>query len=609
MSGLCGWTGYAQSAPGDGVASAMSQALIRYDQSDWKKTRWNGGALAATALHGKVALFERDQLRAAVSGRLWVDGKAVDDPAAVLAEGFVKDGTKVLDRLTGNFALAVVSGGEVLLATDRLGRRPLVYCHRGDTLVFASSGAALQAHPGARSAIDEQSIYEYFFFHQVPAPRTVRKDHRRLLPGEFLHFKDGRVRTETWTRPRFAPEVRDLEEWEREFGNELRESVRECAGSGKVGCFLSGGTDSSTIAGVLAELSTEKVPTYSIGFKADGYDEMEYARCAAEHFGTDHRTYYVTPDDVLSAVQDISAVHADPFANESAVPTYYCGKIAAADGIETMLAGDGGDELFGGNERYVSLGTIDKWQSVPKPLRGLVRAGANYFPFGSKINLIRKARSYIDRASQPMPDRIYAYALLNTLGADTIFEPSFLSSVDRDGPLNMARAVYHGADASDELNRQLALDCKITLADNDLVKVNRSCELAGVNVTYPLMTDRLTEFAGRLPIDYKVRGQTLRWFFKHALRDFLPQKVLTKSKHGFGLPFGVWLRTYEPLQEFSRDRLARLKKRGIVKPAFIDEIQRMHQTGHAGYYGVMVWTLIMLEQWFSIHEDPAVVAV
>ncbi|MDH3592697.1 MAG: asparagine synthase C-terminal domain-containing protein, partial [Planctomycetota bacterium] len=200
-------------------------------------------------------------------------------------------------------------------------------------------------------------------------------------------------------------------------------------------------------------------------------------------------------------------------------------------------------------------------------------------------------------------------ALLPTLGAANVFEPDFLAQVDPEGPLAMSRAVYQGADAADPLNRQLALDYKITLADNDLVKVNRSCELAGMEVSYPLMTDRLTDFAGRLPLDYKTRGRELRWFFKHALRDFLPQKVLTKSKHGFGLPFGVWLRTHKPLQDLSRDSLAALKGRGIVRPAFIDEIQRMHQTGHAGYYGVMVWTLIMLEQWFRVHEDQAVATV
>ena len=608
MSGICGWTGYAPAEGDGGVAAAMAHALTRHDQSGATTAQWEGGGLIATRLHGEAHLYERDGLRAAVSGRLWIDGKAVDEPARALAEAFAEQGTKVMSRLSGNFVLAVVRGSEVLLATDRLGRRPLVYCQRGDTLVFGSSGAALQAHPAARSAIDEQSIYEYFFFHQVPAPRTIRKDHKRLLPGEFLHFADGRVHTETWSRPRFAPETRDVEEWEREFSDLLRESVRECAGSGKVGCFLSGGTDSSTVAGVLAELAPEKIPSYSIGFQADGYDEMEYARCAAEHFGTEHRTYYVTPDDVLTAVRKIAEVHSDPFANESAVPTYYCAKLARDDGIETMLAGDGGDELFGGNERYVSMTVFDRWDRVPAPLRGLIRFGANAFPLGSKIGIVRKARNYIAKANQPMPDRIYAYALLSTLGPENVFEPGFLGKVDRDGPLAMARGVYHGADANSDLNRQLALDYKITLADNDLVKVNRSCELAGIDVAYPLMTDRLTDFAGKLPLDYKVRGEKLRWFFKHALRDFLPQKVLTKSKHGFGLPFGVWLRTHGPLQELAGDSLAKLKTRGIVRPDFIDEIQRMHQTGHAGYYGVMVWTLIMLEQWFSIHEDQAVVA-
>ncbi|MDH3591043.1 MAG: asparagine synthase-related protein, partial [Planctomycetota bacterium] len=414
MSGLCGWTGYASGEDDPRVLASMAGALTRHDHSEARTAAWAGGAVAAAALHGHSDLFEREGLRAVTVGRVLIDDERVADPARAVAEAFSERGAAVLDRLSGRFVLAVVAGDEVLLATDRLGRMPLVYSWRDGCLVFGSSGAALQVHPGAASTVDPQSIYEYFFFHQVPAPRTIRKGHKRLLPGSFLHLKNGSLREETYARPKFAPEAADLEEFEREFCELLRESVRECAGDADTACFLSGGTDSSTVAGVLAELSTEKVKSYSIGFQADGYDEMEYATCAAEHFGTEHRKYYVTQDDVLTAVTKIAEVHADPFANESAVPTYFCAKIAKEDGVELMLAGDGGDELFGGNERYVAMDVFARWDRVPAVLRPLVKAGVNLFPFGSKIGLVRKARSYIAKASMPMPDRIYAYALLPT---------------------------------------------------------------------------------------------------------------------------------------------------------------------------------------------------
>jgi asparagine synthase (glutamine-hydrolysing) len=175
-----------------------------------------------------------------------------------------------------------------------------------------------------------------------------------------------------------------------------------------------------------------------------------------------------------------------------------------------------------------------------------------------------------------------------------------------EAPRNLARHIWAGADAKHYVNRMLAFDWKFTLADNDLPKVSRSCELAGVEVSYPFLSDELAAFSARLPVAYKVRGAQLRWFFKRALRDFLPQKILRKKKHGFGLPFGLWLREHRGLQQLAGDTLTELKGRGIVRGAYVDEIVKLHRTDHATYYGVMVWKLIMLEQWFRAHErQPA----
>ncbi len=607
MSGIGGWVG---GVAGESEGAARIERAARAFGGAAVRTKLGPAAgLAAAALHGNATLHEGDDLLVAVVGRPSFADAALaqraerEGGAAAFAQGFVDRGPGLLAGVTGLFAAAILrtDGSEALLAIDRCGCFPLYFEREEGCLLFGSSPLCL---PGG-GGVDPQAIYDYVFFHQVPAPRSVLRGQSRLLPGEYLHVRDGRTERALFGRTVYRGRRAPLEELKREFRGLLRGAVERSAGSAAAGAFLSGGTDSSTVAGILTQVLGRPAKTYSIGFAAEGYDEMEFARTAARHFGTDHHEYYVTPDDVLAAIPRIAAAHGNPFANESAVPTYFCARLAADDGVHRMLAGDGGDEIFGGNERYASQRVFDVYGRVPRLFRALLEPLLRRFPFGERLALVRKARSYIRQANTRLPDRLYNYTLLRMLGAERVFEPSFLASVDREEPIRLAREVYDGADADSSLNRLLALDLKFTLADNDLVKVNGSCGLAGVEVAYPFLDDAMVAFAARLPSDLKVKGYQLRWFFKWALADFLPEKILRKQKHGFGLPFGVWLRTHEPLQALASDCLAGLRGRGIVRPAFLDEILELHRTGHAGYYGVMIWTLMMLELWFRTHGERA----
>ena len=528
-------------------------------------------------------------------------------PAAALAAGIDRLGPAILGGLHGAFAVAWIDGrsGEALLAIDRVGGRcPLVYFQRGETLLFGSSGAALDAHPAASGEVDLQGLYNFIYFYMVPGPGTARRDVRRLLPGTYLHLKNGDAGVVRYHETRFeergSKRLADLEE---EFHAVLRQSVADDFQADTTACFLSGGTDSSAVAGVAAALSDRRSPSYSIGFEAGGYDEMSYARIAARRFGIDHREYYVTPADVADLIPRLAAAYGDPFGNESAVPTYYCAKRAAEDGSRRMLAGDGGDELFAGNERYAIQHVFGIYGRVPAALRSVFEPVLFSIPAGERIAPIRRARNYVRSASSPMPQRMQAYNYLERLGRQRILEPAFLEQVDPGQPLRLLGEAYAGARADSMLNRMLAMDCRFTLADNDLQKVSRMGELAGVDVRYPLLSDSMVDFASRLPPNLKLRHLKLRWFWKHALRDFLPREVLTKKKHGFGLPFGVWLREDTRLRELAGDSLAGLKARRIIRPAFIDELTGLHRQDHAAYYGVIIWVLMMLEQWFRHHRD------
>jgi asparagine synthase (glutamine-hydrolysing) len=463
------------------------------------------------------------------------------------------------------------------------------------------------AHGGVPGEVDPQAIYDYMYFGFVPSPGSVHRDRTRLLAGEYALWRGGRLERAAYWEAKFEEDHRPAAAaLEKELLLTVRGSVeRAVDGAGSAGAFLSGGLDSSTVAGMLARVAG-KARTYSMGFDAEGFDEMVYARAAAKHFGTDHHEYYVTPDDVVAAIPDIARVHAEPFGNESAVPTYLCAKLASDDGVDRLLAGDGGDEIFGGNERYSQQLVFGLYERIPAVLRKfalepLLRA----FPFGEHVYPVRRGRGYVRYANMRMPDRLQFFNFLQRTGPENVFEPAFLVRVDRERPIRHMRAVYDGAHARTMVNRMLALDLKYTLADNDLPKVTRSCELAGVDVVFPMLDEAMVAFAARLGVDRKVKIGKLRPFMRHALRDFLPPEVLTKSKHGFGLPFGVWLRAHAPLQELARDSLGRLRERGIFLPSFLDRLADAHAGEHATYYGVKIWHLMMLEQWYRMHVDGA----
>jgi asparagine synthase (glutamine-hydrolysing) len=611
MSGLCGWFDRERARSADPqVIAAMAAPLNRFDDCTVRSASAGFGAIAAAGTDLDI-LKDDDQLVA-----VWGRARFADADLAALArshgiaralsQGYARKGTDVLTALTGAFALAILNARscEAVLAVDRMGTRPLCYRVAAGTLVFGSTLDAISAFPEITPEINRQAIYEYVYFHMVPGPYTVHAGCHRLLPGSFLLWSNGKAETRSYWEMRFVEnERRPLPELKKDFLDVLREGVLEAAQDGTVGTFLSGGTDSSTIAGMLGEVTGQPARTYSIGFEAQGYDEMRYARIAARHFGTKHHEYYVTPDDVVNAIPKIAAVHDQPFGNSSAVPTYYCAKLARGDGVDTLLGGDGGDELFGGNERYAKQYLYSLYSDLPHPLRkGVIEPVLGMLP---PVSITGKAQRYVKNASMPMPARYDNYNLLEQLGPAVVFTRDFLDAVDRELPLARMAEAYNAAHAQSLINRMLALDLKYTLADNDLPKVMRSCELARVEARFPLLSDAMVTFSARLPPELKLKQTRLRYFFKESLRGFLPDEIITKTKHGFGLPFGPWFQAHQPLRQIALDSLVDLKQRRIVRPEFVDELTSVHVQSHAKYYGTMVWVLMMLEQWLRQHGAVA----
>jgi asparagine synthase (glutamine-hydrolysing) len=612
MSGLCGWIGHGTSAPDNrSLIETMALQLARFDGSAIQTLQGRSSAAAVAASASSTHLFQRGGLTVALWGQVRMRDarmaqQSVDEGIGkTIADHWKASPEKLCANMSGAFSMCILDEdtGDALLAIDRMGTQPLTYQVVGQALVFGSSADTINRHPLTPARIDPQGLYNYVYFHMVPSPGTVHKDQQRLLPGEILLFKKGRVETRAYWRMQFQEDgTRSIPELKEEFLRVLRSSVRDATGNQPVGAFLSGGTDSSTIAGILCEVGGKPAKTYSIGFEAQGYDEMEYARIASRHFKTEHHEYYVTPDDVVAAIPQIGAVFDQPFGNASAVPAFYCARMARADGVSRIFGGDGGDELFGGNERYSKQHVFALYDKVPGLLRKTLAPAIVNFPGGEHIKLFRKARSYIEQASVPMPARLETYNLLGRYGPAQVFTSDFLADADIGQPLASLTKTYGKSEAKSLINKMLELDLKITLADNDLPKVVKACELAGIEVAFPFLSDEMVAFSARLTPQQKLNGTQLRYFFKEALRGFLPNEIITKQKHGFGLPFGVWLQDHKPLQQLATDSLTDLKARKIVRADFIDTLVGQHLSEHAGYHGTMVWVLMMMEQWFKQRE-------
>jgi len=557
-------------------------------------------------------LAQAEACLAAVQGTVrWHDDSLAREAAergtaATLLAAYGREGEEVLARLGGAFALALVDTSRklALLAIDRMGIRTLCFAATPRGVVFGTTVDQVAAHPSTAAAIDPQAVFDYLYYHAVPSPETILAGVEKLQPGERVLFSAGRAARRFYWQLRHVPDGQTGEDGQaREFRELLRSGVARAidgADAAAVGAFLSGGTDSSTVAGLLGEVSGRPADTYSIGFAAEGFDEMGYARIAARHFRTSAHEHYVTPREVADAIPRIAQAYDEPFGNASAAPTYCCAKLARADGRSILLAGDGGDEIFGGNARYAKQKLFEWYGALPAPLRRwLVEPLALRLPGADCVPPLRKLASYVRQANVPLPERLEAYNLLEREMLETVFEPDFLRTVDRGRPAELAREVYFRTGSRSAVDRMMHLDLKQTLADNDLRKVNRMCELAGIEVRYPLLDDALVEFSGRLAPAQKVRRLELRHFFKRALADFLPPETIAKTKHGFGLPFGVWMRSDPDLAELARASLERFARRGWMREAFVQRLLDAHRDVHATYFGTTIWVTVMLEHWLA----------
>lgn len=509
----------------------------------------------------------------------------------------------VTDKLAGFFLLLIAdkTTDSVYLINDHVGSIPCYIRQQKDGSVAISDN--LPALAATQPPLAAQAIFNYLFFHCIPSPLSVYQGISKLEPGVMVHIvSDGNMQQSRYYQPAFTRSKDSNEQLMQRCRQLIAEAVRRNVDD-NCAAFLSGGLDNSTVAGILAnhqQTLAKTAKTYSIGFEAKGYDETEYALITAKHFATEHKVHYLQPDEIAQHFTEVAGYFNEPFGNSSAMAAYICAKTARADGITVMLAGDGGDEIFAGNERYVKQKVFQRFSALPGPLQTLLNLGLNN-SLAEKLPLLKKASSYVRQAKVPLPDRLDSYNFLNRFDLTQMFSPTLLQHIDTNQPAQQKRDRYHACRSDDAVDKMMYLDWKFTLADNDLVKVSQMCQLAGVEVRFPLFEKELVDFSCTVPAELKAPGQKLRDFYKNSFRGFLPDATLSKSKHGFGLPFGVWMKQRPDLHSLALEALQHFKQRDILQPAFIDQAIETFENGHAGYYGELVWIIVVLELWLLQH--------
>jgi asparagine synthase (glutamine-hydrolysing) len=521
---------------------------------------------------------------------------------------YCKEKVDFLRRLRGEFALVIWDGAEetCYVATDPFRIHPIFYYQGRDSMVFASRIKGLLACPSVTRSICPTAIIDIVASSTIPTPRTIFREIQKLPPGCVLTYRRGESRiTSYWDINFMQPSAKSEGELARELKAQFLDAVSvrlaEEDRSESVGTFLSGGVDSTTVTGVLTQLAKRPVKSFSIGFSDQKFNEIDYARLAARAFGAEHHEYFVTPQDACDAIPILLEAFDEPFANASAIPTYYCAKMAAEHGVDTLYAGDGGDELFAGNERYADQRLFDYYHAVPawvrEPVIEPLVFGLARWP---GLDVFVKGKKYIRRASISYPKRLSSYSFFNVVSLEEFLDNDFLDVIGKDYDPYAATAFhYHRAPAKTELDRQLYIDLKLAISDNDILKVSRMAGANRVTVRFPFLDHRLAEFAASVPAKIKMRGRRLRTFFKRAYSDFLPLETINKTKHGFGLPIPIWLRTNKTLNEMMHDLVlgSRSTQRGYFSRKSLEKLIERHATDETSFYGTILWNLMILELW------------
>jgi asparagine synthase (glutamine-hydrolysing) len=528
----------------------------------------------------------------------------------VLLAAYLEYDVGCLDHLRGMFAFAVWDGRTrtLFIARDRLGKKPLHYRIDSDGIAFASEPKAFLAEDSFVPEANAEAISHYLTYQYVPSPYSAFKGVRKLPPAHYLLIRDGRVRVERYWKLRYGPKQRISErEASEEIVRRLTESVRlRLISDVPLGAFLSGGVDSSVVVALMAQLSRGPVKTFSIGFEEKEYDELKYASAVARRFETDHHEFVVRPD--ASEIFDRLVWHYnEPYADESAIPTYYLSRLTRQY-VTVALNGDAGDENFAGYQRYSPENMLELYGRLPAALRRFATSTArNLRQLGGPSGLIAKVQRWLDRGGDSPAGR-YARRLMyfDPAVKASICTPEFMRAIDSDGSQRLLLDVLNQADNGSFLDAMMQADVELYLPDCLLVKVDIASMAHGLEARSPLLDHTFMEFVSTLPVDFKLMNGAKKYIFKKAAAHLVPAEILSRPKMGFGVPLEYWFRG--ALRELTREvLLSSSAARGYFRRGVIERWIDEHERGIRNWHD-QLWTMLMLELWHRAYIDQSPLA-
>lgn len=567
------------------------------------------------AFNGEI--YNHSELRQALGHTNWRGHSDTETLLAAIATWGLE---AALKQCVGMFAFALWDRKTkcLTLARDRLGEKPLYYGWQGDVFLFGSELKALKAHPAFRAEIDRDALTLFLRHNAIPAPYSIYQGIHKLPPGTFLQLhaeqKDAhpvaywsaRSVAEAGQRNLFrGSDAEAVAELERLFGQAVNGQM---VADVPLGAFLSGGIDSTTVVALMQAQSIRPVKTFTIGFHEEGYNEADHAHAVARHLGTEHTELYVTPQDAMDVIPSLSAIYDEPFADSSQIPTCLVSRLARQH-VTVSLSGDGGDELFGGYNRYFWARNI--WRRLgwmPRPLRAAVAGVLTTVPPASWNTAFQKLERWLPaglRYANPGDKLHKAAEILAVHSPEEIYlglvshwkHPAQLVRGSHEPPTLLTDPSRH-ADLPDFEHRMMYLDTVTYLPDDILTKVDRAAMSVSLETRVPLLDHRLVEFAWTLPLDMKIRHGQGKWLLRQVLYRHVPQSLMERPKMGFGVPIDQWLRG--PLKPWAAALIepARLTREGIFDPAPIQRKWLEHQTG-ARNWSYYLWDVLMFQAWME----------
>jgi asparagine synthase (glutamine-hydrolysing) len=573
----------------------------------------------------------RDELRAAGLAPNW---NGHSDTETLLAAIDCWGVRAALERSTGMFAFALWDRAErtLTLARDRLGEKPLYYGRQDANrpFLFGSELKALAAHPQFRADIDRQALTLLLRYNSIPAPFSIYWGIRKLPPGSFLTLRHGNgepVIEQYWSGAAVAESgvAKPLDLGDEDavdaLGQRLETAIeRQMVADVPLGAFLSGGVDSSTIVALMQKLSSRPVKTFTIGFNEAAYNEAEHARAVARHLGTHHTELYLTPAEARAVIPKLPQIYDEPFADSSQIPTHLVSELARRH-VTVSLSGDGGDEMFGGYNRY--LLTSQFWRSVsavPRPVRGAAARAMTAIPPSVWSRIGDAAGGMLPKSAQLrlLGDKVHKAA--SVLQSDSVADlyGGMLSQwrepdavvIGATEPPSPATGAIPQLNGLGPIERMMALDMLGYLADDILTKVDRAAMAVSLETRVPYLDHHVVEFAWRLPLNLKIRGGESKWILRQLLYRHVPKELIERPKMGFGVPIGEWLRG--PLRDWAEALLdeRRLRSEGFFRPEPIRRAWQSHLRGTSNEE-YRLWCVLMFQSWLeaagrtSASENPA----